>query len=290
MSAEYRRDFIRLQGSFARMFDSMCETVGSQVPVDGLKRYLCRSFSEFEILLQDAVTTNDVMKAVRNESSLTDFAFFEEIADYFNLHQMKQAIRTYHSILDSFCQHTLDNHSYVRSFREDYPRYILSSDKIIFQLEWKAKDKTLKDIRNVLRMTFKHLADRVQIVVIGDGSVVVVCCAPRYLMEELVRLASESVHLLAEMGVVKLTVGGTEVTVEKVNYHFCTVDYMSISKCAHSQHEYGRPRSVVLSKKPLYIFDSTLGALSPLLWYGKCCALFLIAHCGLLISHCWQKM
>ena len=235
MSAEYKRDFIRLQASFARMFDSMCETVRSQVPVHNLKRHLSQSFSEFEILLQDAVTTDDVMKAVRNESSLTDFAYFEEIADHFNLQQVKCSIRDYHSILDSFCEHTLNNHSYVRSFREDYPRYILSSGKIVFQLEWKAKDKTLKDIRDVLRMTFKHLADRVQIVVIKDGSVVVVCCAPRYLMEELVRLASESVHMLAEMGVVKLTVGGTEVTIEKVNYHyhFCTIDYMSTSKCAH---------------------------------------------------------
>ena len=233
MSAEYKRDFIRLQASFARMFDSMCETVRSQVPVNNLKQHLSQFFSEFEILLQDAVTTDDVMKAVRNESSLTDFAYFEEIADHFNLQQVKRNIRDYHSTLNSFCQHTLDNHSYVRSFREDYPRYILSSDKITFKLEWKAKDKTLKDIRDVLRMTFKHLADRVQIVVIGDGSVVVVCCAPRYLMEELERLASESVHMLAEMGVVKLTVGGTEVAIEKVNYHFCTVDYMSTSKCVH---------------------------------------------------------
>ena len=234
MSAEYKRDFIRLQGSFARMFDSICETVRSQVPVDNLKRHLTQSFSEFEILLQDAVTTDDVMKAVRNESSLTDFAYFEEISDHFNLQQVKHSIRTYHSILDSFCQQTLNNHSYVRSFREDYPRYILSNDKITFKLQWKAKEKTLKDVRDVLQMSFQHLADRVQIVVIEDGSVVVVCCAPRCLMEELVRLASESIDTLVKMGVVKLTVGGTEVIIEKVNYHFCTVYYMSTSKCAHN--------------------------------------------------------
>ena len=217
MSAEYKRDFIRLQGSFGRMFYSMCETVKSQVPVDDLKQYLCQYFREFQILLQDAVTTDDVMEAVRNESSLTDFAYFEEIANHFNLEQVKRSIRDYHSILDSFCRHTLNNHSYVRSFREDYPRYILSNDKIEFRLQWEANDYTLKDIRDVLRMSFGDLTDRVQFVVIEDGSVVVVCCAPRYLMEELVRLASESVHMLIEMGVVKLTVGGTEVISEKVS-------------------------------------------------------------------------
>ena len=219
VSAEYKRDFIHLQGSFGRLFDSMCETVRLQVPVDDLKGYLCRYFREFQILLQDAVTTDDVMEAVRNESSLTDFAYFEEIADHFNLKQVKRSIRTYHSILDSFCKHTLNNHSYVRSFREDYPRYILSNDRIEFRLQWKANDYTLKDIRDVLQMSFGDLTDRVQIAVIGVGCVVVVCCAPRYLMEELVRLASESIHRLIEMGVVKLTVGGTEVISEEVRYH-----------------------------------------------------------------------
>ena len=173
MSAKYKRDFIHLQGSFGRLFDSMCETVNSHVPVDYLKRYLCRTFSEFESLLQDTNTTDDVMKAVRNESSLTDFAYFEQIANNFDLQQMKQNIDKYCNTLDSFCQHTLDNHSYVRSFREDFPRYNLTSNKIVFQLQWKAKEKTLKDIRDVLQMGFGHLADRVQIVVIEDGSVVV---------------------------------------------------------------------------------------------------------------------
>ena len=150
------------------------------------------------------------------QSSLTDVAYFDRINDHFNL-QMTQEIDRYCDTLDSFCQHTLDNHSYVRSFREDYPRYILSTDKIVFQLQWKANKKTLKDIRDVLQMSFGHLADRVQIVVIEDGSVVVVCWAPRYLMEELVRHASAGVHRLAKMGVVKLTIGGTEVKIEQVN-------------------------------------------------------------------------
>ena len=217
MSAEYKRDFILLQDEFGTLFRSISKAVKSQVPVDDLKEYLCETFPEFKIPLQDASTTDDVMKAVRNQSSLTDLAYFDRINDHFNL-QVTQEIDKYRAeILESFCQHTLYNHTYVQSFREDYPRYILSSDKIVFQLQWKANEKTLKDIRDVLRMSFRHLADRVQILVIEDGSVVVVCWAPRYLMEELVRHASESVHRLAEMGVVKLTIGGTEVNIEKVN-------------------------------------------------------------------------
>ena len=216
MSAEYKRDFILLQDKFGTFFRSISKAVYSQVPVDDLKEYLCENFPEFNIPLQKASTTGDVMKAVRNQSSLTDLAYCDRINERFNL-QVTQEINRYHDTLDSFCRHTLDNHSYVRSFREDYRRYVLSSDKIVFQLQWKANEKTLKDIRDVLQMSFGNLADRVQIVVIEDGSVVVVCWAPRYLMEELVRHALARAHRLAKMGVVKLTISGTEVKIEQVN-------------------------------------------------------------------------
>ena len=168
VSAKYKRDFIVLQDKFGTLFRSISKAVKSQVPVDNLKEYLCETFPDFKIPLQEASTTDDVMKVVRNQSSLTDVAYFDRINDHFNL-QMTQDIDRYCDTLDSFCQHTFDNHAYVRSFREDYPRYILSSDKIVFQLQWKANEKTLKDIRDVLLMSFGHLADRVQIVVIEDG-------------------------------------------------------------------------------------------------------------------------
>ena len=150
MSAEYRNDFILLQDKFGRLFHIISKAVKSWVPVDDLKEYLCENFDDFKFSLQEASTTDDVMKAVRNQSSLTDLAYFGRINDRFNL-QVTEEIDRYRDTLDSFCQHTLDNHSYVRSFREDYPRYILSSDKIVFRLQWKTNQKTMNDIRDVLR-------------------------------------------------------------------------------------------------------------------------------------------
>ena len=201
---------------FGNMSDCSCKALRSHVSVANLKTFLCRRFSELVVPLQDAFTIDDVLKTLRDKSSLTDFAYFKMIAKNFNLEKMKQYVEEYRSKLNSFCQHTLNNHSYVKSFREDYPRHILSSDKIVFKLQWNANERTLKDIRDVLQMCFGQLADRVQIVVIEDGSVVVVCCAPQYLMKELVRRSSRNVHKLAEIGVVKLTVGDTEVIIKKV--------------------------------------------------------------------------
>ena len=226
VSAEYKEDFIDLQDSFGNVFDSLCSR--SHVSVAALKEYLCQNFPELVLPLRDVFTIDNVIEIVRKNSSLTDLAYVKVISKHFDLQEMKQKIDDYCRKLDSFCQHTLDNHSYVRSFREDYPRYILTFDKIVFQLQWKANEKTLKDIRDVLQKSFGHLADRVQIVVIEDGSVVVVCWAPRYLMKELVRHASESVHKLAEMGVVKLTVGDTEVNIKEVNLYIIMSSFIAL--------------------------------------------------------------
>ena len=216
VSAEYKEDFIDLQNGFGRMFDFSCVALQTHVSAAGLKKYLCRTFPELVIPLQDASTTDDVMEVIRNKSSLTDVGYFKVIANKFDLKVMKQEVEEYRKRLNSFCQHTLHNHSYIRSFREDYSQYILTSDKIEFQLQWNSVEKTMKDIRDVLQMCFGQLADRVQIVVIEVGSVVVVCCAPQHLMKELVRRATRNAHMLAYIGVIKLTIGGTEVTIKKV--------------------------------------------------------------------------
>ena len=67
MSAEYRNDFILLQDKFGRLFHIISKAVKSWVPVDDLKEYLCENFDDFKFSLQEASTTDDVMKAVRNQ-------------------------------------------------------------------------------------------------------------------------------------------------------------------------------------------------------------------------------
>ena len=210
MSVQYRKDFVDLQEKFGDMFDELQKDVKLHVQVYDLKQYLCSRFPDLETDVQDADTTNDVMKVVCNECTLAEYSYLEKIADRFGLQEAKKSIEHYHSTLDDFCKHTLEEHSYARSFRVDHPEPILPSPnkiEITFKLEWNATKKSLKDIRDVLRMVFGDLTDRVQIVVIKDGSVVVVCWAPQYLMSELVELAKSKLDQLKEVGVVELTVG-----------------------------------------------------------------------------------
>ena len=207
---------MHLQSHFGSMFASILEMVTIYVPVGNLKQYLCRTFPEFEGSFQDGDTVDDVMTAVRNECSLTDCAYLEKIADKFKLQACQQAIDEYRKILSTFCNHTLEKHSYVKCFREDCSsQNIISSDKITFKLMWNAKDKTMTDIRDVLQTAFEELAARIQIEVIKTKCVLVVCWFPQSLKKQLVEIAESNIAQLTEMGVVSLTVGSTELIVEK---------------------------------------------------------------------------
>ena len=197
------------------MFASILEMVRTNVPVDNLKQYLCQTFPEFEELFQDGDTVDDVMTTVRNECSLTDCSYLKKIADEFKLQGCQPAIDEYHSILRTFCNHTLEKHSYVKSFRKDCSQNLISSDKITFKLMWDAKEKTLTNIRDVLQTAFEELVTRIQIEVIKTKCVVVVCWFPQSLKEQLVQIAESNTAQLMEMGVISMTVGSTELIVEK---------------------------------------------------------------------------
>ena len=75
----------------------------------------------------------------------------------------------------------------------------------------------MNDIRGILIMAFGHLADCVEIPVVREGCVLLECTAPRYLMKDLVGIASRRKNKLVAMDVVKLTIGSTEVINEQVS-------------------------------------------------------------------------
>ena len=158
-----------------------------------------------DISLQHATTIWDVLTVVRNHSSFINCSYLKEVAISFKLSQAKKKIDTYDRWVEEFCQHTLTEHSYVTSFRDDMP--LLSSETITLKLEWNPDDKTLSDIQGIIRKTFKSLASHIHVVVVGEGSVTVICYAPQYLMGALVRLAQENMKVLVEDGVTYLSVG-----------------------------------------------------------------------------------
>ena len=200
------------------MLDCVQKKVKDIVSVDELKQHLC-NFDELESDLEHANTIDEVMIAVRGQSTLTDYAYINEIACHFGIDEAKSKIGCYEEILYNFCQHTIKSHTYMQSFCEHQSKRISSSNKInvTFKLEWDATKTTMIDIHGVLRMAFGCLADCVEILVVREGCVLVGCSAPQYLIPDLAKEAKKRKSKLVALDVVKLVIGSTEVINEQVS-------------------------------------------------------------------------
>ena len=123
--------------------------------------------------------------------------------------------------MNEFCQHELTHHVYMKPFLTAKSIDFTPSTTITFKLRWSPAEKTLSDIQRLLQQAFDEQSMHIHIVVVRGGSVRVICCAPQYLMAELVRLAQRNRELLVESSVTYLRVGDTivvDTTTDQVSY------------------------------------------------------------------------
>ena len=185
------------------MFASILEMVKTHIAVNNLKQYLSQIFPEFEELFQDGDAVDEFIIAVRSKCSLTDCSCLEKIAEKFKLQECQLAIDKYHSILSTFCHHTLAKHSYVKSFHGDCSQ--IPSATITFKLQRDAGE-TVTDICDRVMMCFGELATHVHIESILRGSIIIVCSFPQYLEKQLlVKIGVRKVVQSTEMGMDEVT-------------------------------------------------------------------------------------
>ena len=141
-------------------------------------------------------------------SSFTCCSHLKGVATRFNATAAIEKIEIYYKFVDDFCQYKLANHIYMKPFLTATFDFTPSTT-ITFKLRWHPSDKTLSDILELLQQAFDEQSIHVHIVVVRGGSVRVICCAPQYLMTELVRLAQKNRELLVESSVTYLRVGDT---------------------------------------------------------------------------------
>ena len=206
----YRRDYDDIQGKFVLLFDEITELFENEesVTMSKLKRFLSR-YPNLKASLGNADTIADVMDMIQEQSSFTCCSYLKHTATRFNITVAVEKINDYYKSVDEFCQHVLRHHVYMQPFTTAKSINITDSEIISFKLEWSPDTKTLSDIQSLLRHAFDEQSVYVRIVVVRGGSVRVICCAPQYLMTELVRLAQKNRELLVESSVTYLRVGDT---------------------------------------------------------------------------------
>ena len=191
----------------AQLFFDITEMIEeAAVTIQRLKKRLT-FFADLRIPLQDADTITDVMKIVQQHTSFTNCTYLETVVNCVNIPAAKREIDAYYSFVEHFCQHKLQQHSYVASLLANRSKHLHYSETITFKLQWNPVEKTLADIRSTLGKTFDILANYIHVKQVKGGCVMVICYAPQYLMGALVKLAQENMKVLVESSVTYLSVG-----------------------------------------------------------------------------------
>ena len=210
MPGKYRRDFEDIQDRFAQLFDEVAEILENEESItpERLKRFVSR-IPYMKDSLDNAHTISDIIDIVQEHSSITSCTHLKGVARRFNISAVTERIEKYYQFVSEFCQYKLTHHIYMKPFLTVKSIDLTPSTTITFKLRWSANDRTLSDILELLQHAFDEQSVYVHIVVVRGGSVRVICCAPQYLMTELVRLAQKNRELLVESSVTYLRVGDT---------------------------------------------------------------------------------
>ena len=209
---KFREDFEDVQDRFAQLFDEVAEILENEesVTTERLKRYVSR-FPEMNDSLDNAHTISDIIDIIQEHSSFTCCTHLKGVARRFNIPSITEEIEKYYQFVKEFSHQKLIQHIYMKPFLNTKSVDFASSTSttITFKLRWSPAEKTLSDIQDLLQQAFEEQSIYVHIVVTRGGSVRVICCAPQYLMTELVRLAQKNRELLVESSVTYLRVGDT---------------------------------------------------------------------------------
>ena len=231
---KFRSDFENIQTKFAQLFDEITEILEDEKSVtpERLKRFASR-FPEMSDSLDNAHTISDIIDVIQQNSSFTCCTYLKGVVSRFNVSAATEKIEEYYQFVNEFCQYELTHHIYMKPFLTAKSMNLTSSTTITFKLRWSPAKKTLSDIQHLLQQAFDEQSVYVHVMVVRGGSVQVICCAPQYLMTELVRLAQKNRELLVESSVTYLRVGDTIVVDTSDQNEVRIMCYLNGVTCTH---------------------------------------------------------
>ena len=165
------------------------------------------TFPELKPQLSIAESFNDIMYIVREKCTTINIVHLEGIVDHFNIEEAKVLITTYKSEVDKLCKEikvrVCENEDFMTGSSS-----LLKCETIEFVIEWRTDEHTLEEIRKLLWKAFGNMAKRILVNKTKEGnSIIVICYAPRYMMDVLLKEAEKNLSQLKEMGIIKLSIG-----------------------------------------------------------------------------------
>ena len=205
----YQYDFDKMKVAFGNLFETVVPLIETGIPsLKELKKYIERCFRELKPKLAIAESFGDVMDIVHEKCSIINICCLEAIVDRYDIAKAKQHINTFKTTIDTFCENIKAEVCQNQNFVIVPSSHHLICETIEFILEWEVEECTLADINGLLSKAFRGSAKRIIVRDIKQGSsVIVTCYAPHNMMDILVILAQENLHVLKDIGLIKLSIG-----------------------------------------------------------------------------------
>ena len=213
VSVVYKKQFDAIEKEFVSLHLRASHIIlNSFVTLQKLKELLS-FYPQLAMPIRNAESVVEVMQVIQQHSSFINCSYLEHVAEHFKLPEVTKEIDNYNKLVDDFCNSKIIQHSYMKRFTIDPPQYNMSSQiiKIKIVLQWNPASKTLNDIRTLLEKAFQNLSSLIHVDVISEGSVMVVCYAPHYIMGALLKMIRKNKNMLLENSVSYLSIGYTVV-------------------------------------------------------------------------------
>lgn len=181
---------------------------------DDMKQLLTFYDKELKPLLAQCQIISEILEIVCDKCSLNDIEILEFIVNELDINEAKSVVQEYNEAIKEFSEMKLSQ-CLMEKFSYGSP---LSCEKVTIVVDQEAADLTLKDVRRLSGEIFRDLVPQIKLCVIRDDqSFTVTCSFPLRLTEQLIAIALESIEILKENKVKRLTIGYC--TVYEVHIH-----------------------------------------------------------------------
>ena len=210
VSEARKYDFDAIRGKYGIFCDKIKPLLSSKIPVSTLelKCFLNQTYPELTPEITHAESTDAIIKyIVEHRINIINIAIIESIVERYDISEAKDLVTQFNESMQEFTSNM--KLKFALNKRLSPPISSLICETIKFVLDWEPSDHLLDDIRRLLKKAFEDMSKRVIVRSIHEGnSIIIICYAPRYLINVLILKAQANLHVLKEeMNLIQLDVG-----------------------------------------------------------------------------------
>ena len=88
-----------------------------------------------------------------------------------------------------------------------FNNYFSLNAQVVFVVRWAKNDATLRQFEEMITQAFENAGRFIQLTAVHFSLLTFICAAPTWAAGSLIQVAKDSISILRELGVVKLTIG-----------------------------------------------------------------------------------